>query len=152
MPVYIEKSGPLVGCHHSGTNKQNYSAIRPWKAEMSKMAIWYSLVSGTLRQWPLRSYHVVPNISQILSQNHSKLSQSCLRVARVVHPMIGHYWVTIENQPTPTHHHTQGMRRTTGLGQTMLHLHLHQSWAKSSPHPQSQSGPTQGVRTTIGSR
>ena len=42
MPVYIEKSGDLVGCHHSGTDKQtkkerqSYSANGPWKAEMSK--------------------------------------------------------------------------------------------------------------------
>ena len=41
MPVNIEKSGDLVGCHHSGTdgrtNKErySYSADGPWTAEMS---------------------------------------------------------------------------------------------------------------------
>ena len=41
MPVYIEKSGDLVGCYHSGTDgqtnkeRQSYSANGPWTAEMS---------------------------------------------------------------------------------------------------------------------
>ena len=44
MPVYIENSGDLVGCYHSGTttNEQtrkdratHYSVNGPWKAEMS---------------------------------------------------------------------------------------------------------------------
>ena len=44
MPVYIEKYGDLVGCHHSGTTneqsnkeRQSYSAKGPWKAEMSNI-------------------------------------------------------------------------------------------------------------------
>ena len=43
MPIYVEKYGDLVGCHHSGTTnkqttnkeRQSYSANRPWRAEMS---------------------------------------------------------------------------------------------------------------------
>ena len=44
MPVYIEKSGDLVGCYHSGTNNEKgkielLSHIGPWKAEISKKGV-----------------------------------------------------------------------------------------------------------------
>ena len=48
MPVYIEKSGDLVRCHHSGTDNRTRkdradSANGPRTAEMSKMKFYEAL-------------------------------------------------------------------------------------------------------------
>ena len=38
IPVRIEKSGDLVGCHHSGTNEKGKIGLQ-WTALMSKNAL-----------------------------------------------------------------------------------------------------------------